>query len=152
MGNIPEMVGFEEQLWEGREEGVEVVKATLQLRLEWEVESALEGRRGNFCPELGGWLVSSPSSLHLQVGHRHVELSTSLPDPWVEVTAEWLVLRPSRGLHLQVAFLGVAGRLALCRLVVGGATFHVEVQVEEGQVEELQPLQQCVVRWASFSH
>ena len=81
-----------------------------------------------------------------------MELSTSLPDPWVEVTAEWLVLRPSRGLHLQVAFLGVAGRLALCRLVVGGATFHVEVQVEEGQVEELQPLQQCVVRWASFSH
>jgi len=120
---------------------VEVVKATLQLRLEWEVESALEGRRGNFCPELGGWLV----------GHRYVELSTSLPDPWVEVTAEWLVLRPSRGVHLQVAFLGVAGRLALCRLVVGGATFNVEVQVEGGQVEDLHPLQKCDVRVVCIS-
>ena len=108
------------------------------------------GEAGELLPGAGrvaGELLHPPS---LQVGHRHLELSSSLPDPWVEVAAEWLVLRPSRGLHLQVAFLGVEGRLALCSLVVGGATFHMEVLVEEGQLEELRPLQQCIVGWAFF--
>jgi hypothetical protein len=95
-------------------------------------------RRGLYCHQLGGWLVS----------YSAVRAGPAGPESrYCWVAADWRVWRPRLGLLLTVTFLRPEGGAAICRAEVAGQTHEVEVEEMGAEaVAELLPLQTLVVR------
>ena len=102
-----------ENVWEGRTAGVELLRASLLLRLsvgrDDEAGKLLEEMKGSYSNKLRGWLVdfkdlkSSPCNSS---------------GTWVNVEGSFAVFKPVRGLQISTTFMNLEGGQAVCGILV----------------------------------
>ena len=101
-----------ENVWEGQTAGVEIVRASLLLRLadgQDEAGQLLEEMKGTYLKKVKGWLID----------YRNLQTSPSNQSgSWVDVEGEFAVFKPVRGLQISTTFMNLEGGQALCGVVV----------------------------------
>ena len=101
-----------ENVWEGRTAGVELLRASLLLRLsvgQDEPRKLLEEMKGSYSNKLRGWLVD------------FMDLKSSpcnSSGTWVNVEGSFAVFKPVRGLQISTTFMNLEGGQAVCGILV----------------------------------
>ena len=101
-----------ENVWEGQTAGVEIVRASLLLRLadgQDEAGQLLEEMKGTYLKKVKGWLID----------YRNLQTSPSNQSgSWVDVEGEFAVFKPVRGLQISTTFMSLEGGQAVCGILV----------------------------------